>query len=265
MYRTLSIIALLFIVVGLIGAFTTGKQYLESEIISGEERFAANEVQSISIESDISDIHLQPSDDENVYVVWDGKVRSTVGSDIEIALKNGKLTVNLKGNGFFSFFHFPLNTYTVQVFIPQDTLENVSIHNNVGTVNVEDVKLKRVTIKTDVSDIHMKNVSTESSQLSSSVGGISILNSSGAFDIDSDIGDIDIVAPEITGDIYAKTNVGDITLQVNSSQREASIFGTSDLGRVNILNRMETKHLVDGATLMIDLKTDLGDITVSDI
>src|SRR5690625_2955313 len=106
-YRKLSIIALLLIVVGLIGTVITGKQYLDGEIISGEERFAANDVQEISIESNISNVHLQPSEDKNIYVGWNGKVRSTVDSDIETTLKNGKLTVNLKGKSFFNLFHFP--------------------------------------------------------------------------------------------------------------------------------------------------------------
>lgn len=264
MKRKVTIIAILLIITGLIGMAVTGKDYFSFERTEGEKTFSSQEVREIFVESNVSDVTFLPSADQDVQVKWEGKIRSEVSSEIDINLEDGRLTVDLKGDSFFKFFQFPWNNYSIKVYVPEDILEKLVIDSSVGDIRIEDLGAKELHVKTDVSDVELKGVRAEKLQVSSSVGDIRIEDSHGKLEADNDVGNIRIRARAITGDMNVKTNVGDIILETSDSE-EASIFGSSDIGSISIFNGKETKYLIEDAKYIIDLKTNVGDIKVSDL
>jgi len=265
MNRKIIMIALVLIVIGVVGAVVTGKEYFAYEEVGGEEQISAENLEEMSILSDVANLHIKPSMDNDLHVKWSGKVGIGNDSVVETKIKDRKLIVDIKNKSFFNFINWNWHYYSVEIYIPRKELNKLTVSNNVGIVVADHIEVQTIDVETDVSDIKIKSVKSNSIIVSSAVGKISINNSKGEIVANNDIGTIHIVVPEITGHITAKTDVGEIKLQTQKDQNKASIFGASDLGSIKIFNHKDQKYLVEGSEYLIDLKTDIGDITVSEI
>jgi len=192
--------------------------------------------------------------------------------------KDGKLQINDSGSDIrFTLQLFSWETRgegDIIIYVPEGTdWGDIKIVNNVGNITLKDLKkVDNLNVKAEVGDvdiiygeyssmefdaavgdIDMKNTTvTEKLTIKADVGDINIEGTLKCdTDIDSDVGDVEVTLKEDALYTYNfETNIGDV---------DASAFGIGHSSGKTEINGTEDG---DGEKYVIDIKTDVGDITV---
>lgn len=188
--------------------------------------FTGEEVSSIDLNIDAASIKIVYGNEFNV------KYNLSRGSDINVELESGKLTVSEESSTKIVGISF-LNgdTGVITITLPEDTkLDKIDADLAAGNLNIEDIDSSEIAIKSDVGNVKLIDVTTEKLNIDSSVGNVKITNGS-ADDctISVNTGNVKIEDCDIeTGSCTSQ--VGNIKISGNVGDLKAS----SKLGNVKI-------------------------------
>ena len=188
--------------------------------------FTGEEVSSIDLNIDAASIKIVYGNEFNV------KYNLTRGSDVNVELESGKLTVSEESSTKIVGISF-LNgdTGVITITLPEDTkLDKIDADLAAGNLKIEDIDSEEIAIKSDVGNVKLTEVTTEKLNIDSSVGNVKITDGS-ADDctISVKTGNVKIEACDIeTGSCTSQ--VGNIKISGNVGDLKAS----SKLGNVKI-------------------------------
>ncbi len=188
--------------------------------------FTGEEVSSIDLNIDAASIKIVYGNEFNV------KYNLTRGSDVNVELESGKLTVSEESSTKIVGISF-LNgdTGVITITLPEDTkLDKIDADLAAGNLKIEDIDSEEIAIKSDVGNVKLIDVTTEKLNIDSSVGNVKITDGS-ADDctISVKTGNVKIEACDIeTGSCTSQ--VGNIKISGNVGDLKAS----SKLGNVKI-------------------------------
>lgn len=242
----IAVIALLSIIVlllaGILGfAITSGGRHFSfakwenHNNVVYDESYDSSNISDIIVNSDCSDITVKHSNDEKIRIV----ARGSKAENINVTTDSSKLTLNISNTDKMT--RFPFNNYgnissDIDIYLPDNTPDHIEIHSNLGDVDI-DTKL---------------NTNLE---INNNCGDISASELGGAFDIHTDLGDIDIKRININKNSSATTNMGDIDIEYTNA---VNIDYSTSLGTSDIKNNNTNSDIT------LQVHTDLGDIEIND-
>lgn len=180
----------------------------------------------------------------------------------------------------------------IEVFIPKSYNKNLIISSNVGDIKINsDFKLDEFKISLDVGDVNInsymscrafevisetgdidiESIDTESYSIESNVGDIDINSITGSGSIESDIGNINCVIDEISGNVSIDSNTGDVDIDVNKnlSFNLYSKYGVGDFkSNLDFDNYNNNKKIIKGSigknpSHNIDIECNVGDLRIN--
>ncbi|MBE0680746.1 MAG: DUF4097 family beta strand repeat protein [Anaerolineales bacterium] len=248
----------------------------------------------LSVDDDAGEVSVVGGDVEAVEVRIVKTGNAPTQSRAEEDLKKIKYEIKQNGNSITLLYKLDgiqsnhIDTVDFIVTVPTETV--VEIENNLGKVDVADVK-GSVNIASDFGDVTVKNIEGALS-LENSSGGIEISNvDAGAQDVkvDADFGNIKLekvngrdiniksnsgkltfINVRATGDLFAKSDFGDVTFEngsaasvtLDTNSGKISITRVNIRGALTITNDFGEIELNQAMAGSYDLKTNSGSVTI---
>jgi len=226
-----------------------------------------NEVfQSISINSDTSDIVFVKSDDGNCRVVCVEREKESH----TVSVENGVLNITLQDERkWYDYINIGFNTPSITLYLPESYYNNLTIKEDTGDINIpKEFKFEAIDItlstgevtfsasveglgkiKASTGDITLRDLSVGDLDISLSTGKVSITNvQSGSLTSTGSTGDLELTNVTVTNKLSVNRSTGDVKLE-RCDAGELSI--KTDTGDVK-LERCDAGEL--------SIKTDTGDV-----
>ncbi|TNF07346.1 MAG: hypothetical protein EP317_04905 [Bacillota bacterium] len=296
---TLSV-GILFIVISIIGGLNIpiiGGFFNEDEAY-GEELGYESSTEIDTIDFEFDDRHV------NVTYIESGQISFSYYEHEDdtwtFSEENGVLSViQTRKFSFFAGFNFKFSSRevrTVDLFIPLDMIDNLSINTHVGDIDLDlgGMVLVDVKLSSDTGDVEATMFESETLELSTDTGNIELSDAdiSTTIDVSNDTGDIrleNVSAVQIdcstsTGNIYLdevsaealelRNSTGNINIQ--DSEILTSIKATTSTDNISVENtnalsydlRTSTGNVIfnhddlSGVTIKYDLIVSVGNITI---
>lgn len=151
------------------------------------------------------------------------------------------------------------------VVMEQVLVGKLDVSTDVGSIKVESVNATTASIQSDTGRLTAIQSSAESWHLQSDVGLINIQNIKGSIDASSDAGKIIVENDSIKQPIKLQTDVGTILVKVAERLDNTTVTAKTDLGKISIYNERGRRFVYGTGENTIDMKTDIGSITLQDL
>lgn len=215
----ITIITVVAIIVGVTRVFGTGKLFKfnnkESFTIgdaeSSSETIDCADFININIDVEVSDVTIEPGDSYQVYYEYHSSNGKTVAPEVKVEGNTLKITQNIKPKVSVGINN---KDCKIVITVPEKAeLKDLILSTDVGDIELNALTTDTITIKSDVGEVSYDNINTHSTKITSDVGDITIKNSTiESIDTSSGVGEISI-NDTITDDVKAESGVGDITLK----------------------------------------------------
>lgn len=233
----LSIIALLMcaILVFFISGNTNVIPNLRNEVFYNES-YNADDVADIIINSDAGDITIKNSTDGQITVIANGNNADS----FTVENKNGVLNIrSVKGKAYSrirqgGIFRNSFYGADIELYIPQN-MNSVTINSAFGDIDIPDRLNTSLKVESNFGDIKADYLS-------------------GSFELQCDMGDIEIETIDISKNSKATTNMGDVEIDNTNS---VNIVGETSLGECSINNSNPDSPVT------LTVASDLGDVKIN--
>lgn len=280
--RIAGVFLLISLIVGGIILVRTGGDFSQlgnENQVQKEKTFEASQIKELSFDMTASDVEVIGSVDTDQVLI---KYPESKSRTYTITEENGRLTISEKKErlfGFFSFDFFSSEGWTVQVILPVDSLDNLTLDGSSGDVEFQKLVIKEnLDLKLSSGDVQLDTVriaGKSSVQLTS--GAIELTNvvskdlylkaTSGSLQVDGVI-----VANQTT----METTSGAIRFSQFKAGQETELSATSGDIRGDLLGKMTEYSIqstvtsgannlpqeLDEGYKQLRVKTTSGDIDV---
>lgn len=246
MKKVLIYIGITLIIIGGVGSFVLREDFFDRELAEKEVQFDASEIKRIHVGLETAKINVLPTNDKQITVEWTFPQHASDSNDLDVKQKGDTIQVS---SNYEQRFMTPI------LRMWRSSEANMTIH-----VPAEH-SFEELHIRTDVSDVQIKDTLADELVVRSSVGDIDIDGFRGKVEIRNEIGQVDLRSDRIVGDIDVRTEIGMIDLQLAEQQKDLDIFGNSSIGSVKIFGISEN-YRGSSPDFIIDLKSEIGDIKV---
>ena len=199
-----------------------------------DESYSTEEISNISIDSAAGDIVVRTSKDGNIRLVAEGINENSVETDTSgDTLNISSHETNHKWN-FFNFNSHNIGTEII-LYIPKD-FNALDIKLNFGDVEIENELNTRLTVENNMGDIDAKVLG-------------------GAFNLHTDMGDIEINRINITENSSATTSMGDIEIEKADG---VNINAKTSMGNCDVKNNTPSSSII------LTAETTMGNVEIND-
>lgn len=262
-------IASIICVIGLIGIlismFLNGTFFFSNQKVVTVDDKIAVEVENATalvVISSWADVRVLESKDDQIHIRLHGDFFENEEMEIVRKRTGKEITIEAKGNNVQSSIVIPgfignrkkanTDNRKLDIYIPKDKLDTLNVETNLGSIEVNELDIKEVSIHADMGAIEVHHLITD--QLT----------------VQADVGEITL--NEVTGNIHAQSDVGSIELALSKKMKDASFELRSDLGAVSLDAADITTEKSNGTIIdkigsgayVVNLSTDVGSIIVRD-
>lgn len=216
-------------------------------------------IENINITTDISNIIIKKSDNENVRVVVYGDADK---DKISVDLESNNLKINSKGKKC-TFFCFNVKMSKIEVYIPSNYDKNIDIKNAYGDIEIGEFSNANITVEEDCGDVYIEGI--KKVNVKNKLGDIKIDKVMDA-KIEADCGDVKVGSVD---NITVKNNLGDIKIKsVNNYLNIEEDCGDVEIDNLvlnkdsSIKNSLGDIKIRSTNEIYIDAKTSLGDTKI---
>lgn len=258
--------AILLIIIGLIGAIFTAKGFFTQENIHGEESFPSESIDNITIESDLANVKILPSDSNDIEVKWKGSLlKSNLNkNNVSIEEKSSELVITIGGRKLFNFSFFGFgffNKREVEIYLPEKRFQSITLYNDVGNATISSISVDHLIAETSVSNLTIKDIQANMIRAKSDVGIITVDGFGGNLFAKSNVGNININTDTIAADMELESDVGNINLSVPLIPDNVSFHTESDIGTVQVFGE-KGSYYNKQAAFSVTMETSVGNIKV---
>lgn len=239
--RIAGVFLLLGVIIGGIVLVRTGGDFsrLNNETIEQKEKsFQASQMKELNFDMSSTDVEVVGSADTDKVVI---KYPESKKQSYSITEENGKVTITEKHDRIFNFFRFDidffnLKKWTIQIVLPVDSLETLTLNGASGDVDISKLVIKKnLALSLRSGDVYLQDTTV--------AGETSVRLSSGEIELTN----------IVSKDLYLKATSGDL-----------------DVDRVIVANQ-STMEVTSGDIVLsqfkagqkTDLSTTSGDISGS--
>ncbi|MEO4054986.1 DUF4097 family beta strand repeat-containing protein [Solibacillus sp. CAU 1738] len=151
------------------------------------------------------------------------------------------------------------------VRLEQVLVSKLNVTTDVGHIGVKSVSTTTATLKSDTGRVSVEQARAENWHLQSDVGLIDLKNVDGAIDASSDAGKISVENESIKRPLKLQTDVGKILVKVVNRLENTTVYAKTDIGKVSIFGERGKRFVYGTGENSIDLRTDIGNITLEQI
>lgn len=231
--RISGVFLLIGLIVGGIVLVRTGGDFSEvsnENQVQKEKTFQASQVKELRLELTASDVKVTGSAETDQVLI---KYPESKSSSYTITEDEGQLTISEKNErifGTFSFDFFFSKDWEVEVILPVDSLNNLTLDSSSGDVEFQKLVIKeKLDLSLSSGDIQLETVTVAgetSVQLSSGELGLSNVVSKDLF-LEVTSGDIQLEGVLVANQTTLKATSGDIGLSQFKAGQETEISVTS--------------------------------------
>lgn len=244
------ILRIAFILIGLSIAgnavlFMIGESPFNFAKIDEQKSIKAATVKEIKVESSTGDIFILPHDSDTIDVTMKGKTEKKYADDFSLFVKNqeNELTIQARQQEKTRLFSLFSGDYDLLVKLPIAYYDRLQVHSDAAEINIHDIKAEDIQLRTDLGNIFLKDVT-------------------GAVTAKSDVGDIDVQLQDIEEDISAKSNLGDITIKTRNEPEQLRTDLRNSVGDEKItLPSVKNGSIGTGGPLVL-LSSEVGDLAL---
>ena len=271
------------------------------ETVSGSKDFVAKDVDSITLNNELWDIKVMPSNDNDIHVSYNGTVWGNNENAVQFSqVKNG-ITVDIKNMKEYrsvnSLFYWGPSSYNrvrgeMTLYLPETDSIVLNLDNESGNMNLQDISCKELILGNDYGSVKLENVACAAAfsydNDSGSIKftnvtckGLTLSNNYGIskfenvtcskFDFTNDSGNIQI-ANSSCGDFTLSNGYGSLDVDntsfagfsLNNDSGSVSIkeFSAKD---VRITTEMGNVAMSEGTIEGAKIETDSGSLTFNDV
>ncbi|MED1863033.1 DUF4097 family beta strand repeat-containing protein [Fictibacillus nanhaiensis] len=225
--------------------FMMGESPFNLAKINEQKSIETSSINEIMIESSAGDVFVLPHDGDQIIITMKGKTEKKFADNFSLSVKTdeNKLRIQAKQKENTNLFSLFSGDYELLVKLPQ-------------------AEYKRLQVNSDTSDIKMHAIKANDIQLQTNLGDILLEDITGAVSAKSDVGDIDIQLLHIKKDIIAKSNLGDITIKTKNEPDQLRTDLRNTIGEETItLPRLKNGSIGTGGPLVF-LSSEVGDLAL---
>ncbi|QQE80205.1 DUF4097 family beta strand repeat-containing protein [Alicyclobacillus sp. SO9] len=205
---------------------------LSGHSVQKQQTVDAGNAKSVTVDASIAAIRLYPANTQKATVTLSG---STTIPDSELQLTS-KLTgqtlqIRLKEpntSGIGQNINLKLD-----VSVPQHLYDNLDVHANVGSISIEKVNSKQMTVHVSTGKIDVKNLHSAVTA-TSNVGKVAVTNVTGPLHLTANTGAVNVQEKTLTDNIDASTNTGAVSISSDKDPKNLSFDLSTSLGAVNV-------------------------------
>jgi len=230
---------------------------IATEKINDSKTFNPEEISSIEVDLSSTDLNIIPTTKGEIIVHFYGEVSTNLKRAIPelVAYKTGdKLYVEILRSKDI-VIGINISRTTMDIYIPEITLEEFKINVVSGDVILEDIKAAETYLETVSGDIKVQDLMAEKIRISSVSGDIIVQDYTGNIDAGSIAGDISLIGGDDNEDLDAATVSGDISIEQDAVS-DMNIGSTS--GDVKIRLPEDSQFYLDISTVSGDIKYDFA-------
>ncbi|AJS58251.1 DUF4097 family beta strand repeat-containing protein [Paenibacillus sp. IHBB 10380] len=228
----------LVMIVGLVGVLFMTSQF-GSKKLEITEHISSEEVQSIEIMNDSWDIEVKESIDNQVYVDITGKQKDKKKAPVVVTHKDNQLIIqqHKQIGGAFSAFTFEKEG-TITILIPKNTVEQVTLINNEGDLNIQTLATQKLTLQNQAGNVKFNQVEASVLNVFSKNGEIVIkrVDEKGEMNVETETGDIQVAYQNAPSSlkVAVENAKGDTTVNLanlsTTKNTDAEVHGTIGAG-----------------------------------
>lgn len=278
--KNISLLALLLLLVGTIGAIFTFQFVSKAEEIAEEKLINDNHFTNINISTDNSKVEILPTNDSKARVELSGKAKKyTFEANVE-----GKTLIILLKEKYWKPINFDFLSMflTLKVYVPEKLYDSIQVRSNNGQVQVEkleakdihietdngrivlsDVKGSNITTKADNGRMELKNIASSTVSVKASNGKILLDNVEGEISGKTNNGSITLITNQLDRPIELETDNGQIKIEAEKEPSNATLSIDVDNGKVDVFGHSDRNMIFGKGENLIKLSTNNGKITVS--
>ncbi len=176
-----------------------------------------SEAENIEINYGSKNIKVYPTEGNAVIIkeyLISNREESKAAVSVEEDGNGGHTAVVTGGRGTFSFLFFGIGE-RIEVYVPREGLEKLSIRTGSGNISTEDelfLKTKKLQVTAGSGNIRWKNSEADEFFIQTGSGNITAKQISGQGTVTAGSGNATVEVSELTGDISLKTGSGNIRL-----------------------------------------------------
>lgn len=260
--KRITILALLLLVIGVIGALMTYQSFADSEPITEEVVFSET-ITDVIVESDNSKIEIIPSAEESAKVEFLYDTSNKSRYKFETAVENGELKVKVKEK-ILQFFNFDFNlkSFAIKVYLPEQTYESIIAKTVNGRITVDHIAAGSIISESTNGNIILKDLSTQKVKTKTENGKINFQAVEGELQAKATNGRIELDTDHMDRAIDFETVNGKLIIHTEQTPENAEIRAKVVNGSVNIFGEKNHHTIIGDGTNKINLKTVNGSITV---
>jgi hypothetical protein len=224
--------------------YLIGKSPFNLAKIDQKRTINAESITDINVLSSMSDVKIIPHNGNNIEVHMTGKKVKMNTSHFKLKVKKdgNKLTIQTsqKKERFLVFF----NDYDLLIKMPNKDFKNLSV-------------------KTDAADVSLNGISANHLYLITNLGDITTHNVYGKINAESDVGDMNMFCKDISDDITAKTNLGDISVVTKKSPKNLQTYLKNNIGDETLKLPNVKNGVIGSGGPLVSLTSDVGDLKLA--
>lgn len=230
---------LIFLMVVVVGVLVIGLT-VGSENVEIVKQIPVDEIQSIEVFNDSWDVEVKSSTDNQVHVDIKGKQKDKKKIPVKITHQDHKLIIQQTSQmgGAFSAFTWGKEG-TIQISIPQNTVEQVTLTSDDGDIHIHGLSLSRLMVQDRAGYVKLDEVEAEVITAFSKTGDIVLrrANERGERNIETETGDIQVVYQTVPASLKLEVenikgdtavHLGNLSRTTNTDKKISGIIGAGE-------------------------------------
>jgi DUF4097 and DUF4098 domain-containing protein YvlB len=262
--KRITIIALIFLVVGAVGSVLTFRiNYKEPYDL--KEKVISKSVTTINIQTDNEDVEIIPTNDSKIKIKVFGRKSPDIKQIFSANVEGKTLAIKLKEKQekIFNFDFFPIS-FSLKVYVPKKQYESMQINNDNGLVKMGRLNVKNIKASTNNGQIDFNHVNATNVDVHSDNGAIRFFGDvTGKVVGKTNNGKISLTTPNIDYPIQLESDNGGITIQTDKEPTNVTYNTHEDNGSINIFNKYSNGTVIGNGDNLIKLTTNNGEISIT--
>lgn len=228
----LAFVILLLLILGIFSLFNRGTSNYE-KMMSSENITRVN----IGTGKGNVTIAMYEGDEIRAYLIGENGERLSKGYKLTMKNKGNLVTIKAKKKSKLT------QNFSVSIELPNKLYEQIQVHADVGNIDIAGANAASYALKT-------------------SVGNMTVDVLQGVIHAESQVGNVNLQVAEITSDITAKTDVGNIVVETVEAPEALQTDCKTNVGTTTInLPNTQNGDIGTGGPV-VKLETDVGDVSL---
>ncbi|WP_110926543.1 DUF4097 family beta strand repeat-containing protein [Bacillus massiliglaciei] len=260
--KKLSILAGIFIIVGVIGSLLTVRSHGTSPI-SEEKTVASKYVSNIQAATDNARVHIKPAADDQIRVTLDGKSSSNIKRELTTDVKDSTLLITFKEQQLSWFnFHFVDLFFDITIYLPEKQYHSIAVTSDNGYISAEQLNTDKIQAEADNGRIELKQVMAKEVAVQSDNGRISLDHVEGKIKGRTNNGRLSLITEKLDRNIQLESDNGKIQIETEKEPTNVRFDVSTDNGSIDILHKYQGSTVIGKGENLIRLKTNNGRIEI---